>query len=76
MKDLVEFIVKSLADQPDQVEVREVADGRTVRVEIRVAEEDVGKVIGRQGRMINAIRTLAKAAAVQKGQKVFVEIAD
>lgn len=74
MVDLVEAIAKSLVDNPDAVEVREV-EGRTVSViELRVAPEDMGKVIGKQGRIAKAIRVVVKAAAVKANIKVAVEI--
>lgn len=74
MRELVEFLARSLVDRPDRVEVREVPVDGIVRIEIRVAEEDVGKIIGRQGRVINAIRLLAKAGAARREQRVAVEV--
>jgi predicted RNA-binding protein YlqC (UPF0109 family) len=74
MKDLVEFIAKALVDKPDQVNVKET-QGETVTIlEIRTAPEDVGKVIGREGRIANSIRTVAKAAAAKQNKRVTVEI--
>ena len=74
MKDLVEFIAKALVDQPDKVEVKET-EGETVTIlEIKTAQEDVGKVIGREGRIANSIRTIAKAAAAKQQKRVTVEI--
>ncbi len=75
MVNLVEAIAKSLVDHPDQVSVREagIKDGATV-IELKVAPEDIGKVIGRQGRIAKALRTVVKAAAVKKDLKVVVEI--
>jgi len=74
MKNLVENIVCSLVDSPDQVVVGETA-GETVTVlEIRVAPDDIGKVIGKEGRIANAIRTVAKAAAAKNNRRVTVEI--
>ena len=74
MVELVRFIAQSLVEQPDQVDVREVEGADSVVIELRVAEGDMGKVIGKQGRIANAIRTVVKAATA-KGQKpVFVEI--
>ena len=74
MKDLVEFIAKALVDQPDKVEVKET-EGETVTIlEIKTAPEDVGKVIGREGRIANSIRTIAKAAAAKQQKRVTVEI--
>lgn len=76
MKDLVEDIVKSLVDNPDLVEVSEkVLEGES-KIKIKVAQSDIGQVIGRQGRIANSIRTLAKACGTKKNQRVFVEITD
>lgn len=74
MKDLVEVIVKSLVDDPDSVEVTEKNEGKTVVLEVRVADSDMGKVIGKQGRIAKAIRTVVKAAATKGSKKVVVEI--
>jgi len=74
MKDLVEVIVKALVDNPDAVEVRTVEGERSTVLELKVAPEDMGKVIGKQGRIAKAIRTIVKAAATQSDKKVVVEI--
>lgn len=74
MRALVELVVRSLVDHPDAVAVRQVDDPHSTLLELRVAPEDVGKVIGRGGRVIKAIRTLARAAATQSGKRVTVEI--
>lgn len=74
MVELVESIAKSLVEHPEAVEVREV-EGRTATViELRVAPEDMGKVIGKQGRIAKAIRVVVKAAATKANKKVAVEI--
>ncbi|HAF60263.1 MAG: KH domain-containing protein [Bacillota bacterium] len=74
MVELVETIAKSLVDHPEAVEVREV-EGRTASViELRVAPSDMGKVIGKQGRIAKSIRTVVKAAATKANKKVAVEI--
>jgi uncharacterized protein len=74
MVQLVEAIAKSLVDHPEAVEVKEV-EGRTATViELRVAPEDMGKVIGKQGRIAKAIRIVVKAAATKANKKVAVEI--
>ena len=75
MKDLVEVIVKALVDDPDGVVVTERQDGRTTVVEVKVAESDMGKVIGKQGRIAKAIRSVVKAAAAKDDKKVVVDIA-
>lgn len=74
MRELVEYIVKSLVDKPEAVDVRET-QGETVTIlEIRTAPEDSGKVIGREGRIANAIRTIVKAASAKQQKRVTVEI--
>ncbi|MDR7464518.1 MAG: KH domain-containing protein [Armatimonadota bacterium] len=75
MKALVEFIARELVDHPEAVEVHVRQDERGLRLELRVAPEDVGKVIGRQGRIARALRTVVRAAALRAGQRVTVEIA-
>jgi predicted RNA-binding protein YlqC (UPF0109 family) len=73
---LVTFLVRSLVDKPDQVELRS-AESEGARVfELKVAQEDIGKVIGRDGRTVNAIRTLLSAAAQKQGLKARLEIRD
>lgn len=74
MRELVEYIVQQLVDQPDKVQVKQLEGERTIVIEIKVAEEDLGKVIGRKGRIAQAIRTLVRAAATKRGKKVTVEI--
>lgn len=74
MRELVEYLAKVLVDHPEQVQVNEVAGEQTVILEVRVAPEDVGKIIGKQGRIVRAIRTVAKAAAARTGKRVEVEI--
>ena len=73
MKELVEVIAKALVDDPDSVAVSERQDGRTTVIEVRVADSDMGKVIGKQGRIAKAIRSVVKAAAA-KDKKVVVDI--
>ena len=76
MKELLTYTVQNLVDNPDQVSVTErKADGETV-FEIRVAAGDMGKVIGRQGRIIKQVRILMKAVSQRKGKKVSVEVLD
>lgn len=74
MKELVEVIAKSLVECPDEVVVTETVDGDSVLVELRVAPSDMGKVIGRQGRIAKAIRSVVKAASSKCDKKVVVEI--
>jgi uncharacterized protein len=74
VKALVEWVTRSLVDHPEAVEVREVDGPHSTVVEVRVSSDDLGKVIGRGGRVIKAIRTLARAAATRSGKRVTVEI--
>jgi predicted RNA-binding protein YlqC (UPF0109 family) len=74
LKELVEFLAKSLVDNPDEVEVREIDGERSIILELRVAPDDMGKVIGKQGKIAKAIRTLTKATAAKEGKRVVVEI--
>ena len=76
MKDLVEVIAKSLVDNPSEVHVNEIQGEQDLILELKVAPEDMGKVIGKQGRIAKAIRTVVKAAALNKDQKIVVEIID
>ena len=75
MKEVLEIIAKSLVDYPEQVDVKEINnEDQTVTLELRVAESDMGKVIGKQGRIAKAIRPVVKAAASRENKKVAVEI--
>ncbi|NLM97909.1 MAG: KH domain-containing protein [Halanaerobiaceae bacterium] len=74
MKELVEMIAKSIVDQTDMVRVNEVQGEKSVILELSVADEDMGKIIGKQGRIARAIRTVVKAAATKEGKKVIVDI--
>ena len=74
MKQLIEYLVKALVDEPDQVDIQEVPGEEATTYEVRVAPDDLGKVIGKQGRIANALRTVAKAAAMKEKKKVYVEI--
>ncbi|MBO4887454.1 MAG: KH domain-containing protein [Firmicutes bacterium] len=74
MKELVEIIVKALVDAPDQVVITEETQNDEQVISIKVAAEDMGKVIGKQGRIAKAIRTVVKAAAIKDDTKVSVEI--
>lgn len=74
MKELVEVIAKSLVDYPEQVEVTETESDKSIVLELHVAQADMGKVIGKQGRIAKAIRTVVKAAASKEEKRVIVEI--
>ncbi len=74
MRELVEVIAKALVDHPDEVVVTETENAKSVVLELKVAQEDMGKVIGKQGRIAKAIRTVVKSAASKDDKKVIVEI--
>ncbi len=74
VKDLVEYIVKALADEPEAVELSEIEGETSLVLELRVASEDMGRMIGRGGRTINAMRSLARVLGAKMGKKVTLEI--
>ncbi len=74
MKNLLEVIAKNLVDEPEAVSVNEVEGERSTILELKVASEDMGKIIGKQGRIAKAIRTVVKAAAIHNNKRVVVEI--
>lgn len=74
LKELVEHVAKSLVNHPDEVRVEEEIEGTHIMLQLSVAPDDMGKVIGKQGRIAKAIRTVAKAAAARENVKVSVEI--
>jgi predicted RNA-binding protein YlqC (UPF0109 family) len=74
MKELVEYIVKSLVDQPDQVVVTETRRGNSIMLEMHVASDDMGRVIGKGGRVANAIRSLLRVVAAKTGVHVTLDI--
>lgn len=74
MKEFVEFIAKSLVDHPDEVEVKRIDGEKTVVFELRVNKSDIGKIIGKNGRTIRAIRTLLTTTAAKHGQRAVLEI--
>jgi len=74
MKELVEYMAKALVDDPSQVYVKEFVKGREVIYELHVGREDMGRVIGKGGRVANAMRTLLRVAAVRKGKRVILDI--
>ncbi len=74
LRELVEFVAKALVDDPGAVHVTEVDGEHTVVLEVRVAPADMGKVIGKQGRIARALRAVVKAAAIRAGKRVMVEI--
>ena len=74
MKELVEVLAKALVDHPEEVSVNEKNEGRTLVLELHVADGDMGKVIGKQGRIAKAIRSVVKAAAAKEDKRVVVDI--
>ncbi|MHB0978645.1 MAG: KH domain-containing protein [Thermoleophilia bacterium] len=76
MKELLEYLAKALVDSPDDVRVESTETETTVILELNVAKEDIGKVIGKQGRIARALRTVIKASAVKNGKRAIVEIVD
>jgi len=74
MKDLLEYMVKSLVDNPENVKIDEIAGEKTIIYELRVGEGDLGKVIGKEGRMAKAIRTILTAASMKHGKRAQLEI--
>jgi hypothetical protein len=74
LENLIEYLVKALVDEPEHVNITEVAQEEATTYEVRVAPGDLGKVIGKQGRIANALRTVTKAAAMKDKRKVYVEI--
>ena len=76
MGSLVEVIAKALVTKPDEVNVTEEMDGDTIIVKLRVADDDIGKIIGKSGRIAKAIRTVVRAAAIKQNVRVSVEIVE
>lgn len=76
MKELLEYLARALVDSPDSVEVTSVEGERSIILQLRVDPEDVGKVIGKKGRIAQAMRTLIKASATKEGRNAIVEIID
>ena len=74
MKELIEYIAKSLVDHPEDVEVRQSGSGSRVRLELKVNADDMGRVIGRSGRVANAVRTLLRVAAEREGKQVTLDV--
>lgn len=74
MKEFIEYIIKNLVDNPDQVHINEVEGTHTLILELSVAKSDIGKIIGKKGKTINAIRTLLMSVASRNGMRVSLEI--
>lgn len=75
-RELVEYMVKSLVDHPDEVEINEIEGEKSTILELKVVREDIGKVIGKHGRIARAIRTIINASATKTGKRVVLEILD
>ncbi len=76
MKELLEYLARGLVEQPDQVRVKEVVEGDATVLELSVADDDYGNVIGRGGRTATALRAVVKSAGAKRGRRVFVDIVD
>ncbi len=76
MKELIEFIAKSLVDHPEQVEVRSFGSGERIRLELSVARDDMGRVIGKSGKVANSIRTLLRVAAEREGKQATLDVVE
>jgi predicted RNA-binding protein YlqC (UPF0109 family) len=76
MKDLIEFIAKSLVEHPEQVDVREYGSGDRIRLELSVAKDDMGRVIGKSGKVANSIRTLLRVAAEREGKQATLDVVE
>jgi len=74
MKDLIEFIAKSLVDHPEEVQVRQSGGGSRVRIELSVTKDDMGRVIGKSGKVANSIRTLLRVAAEREGKQATLDV--
>lgn len=76
MRDTIEMVVKALVDDPDAVDVRELQREGTIRIEVRVAQPDMGKVIGKQGRTVRALRSLVYAAGVKQHRRYVLDVVE
>lgn len=76
MEEFIKYVVKKLVDNPEEVEVKEIVGEKTIIYELKVNQNDLGKVIGRHGRIITAIRTILKAASAKSDKRVVLEVLD
>ncbi|GAB4452894.1 MAG: KH domain-containing protein [Anaerolineales bacterium] len=76
MKELIEYIAKSLVDHPEEVQVREMGSGSRLRLELSVAKDDMGRVIGKGGKVANSIRTLLRVAAEREGKQITLDVVE
>jgi hypothetical protein len=76
MKELIEYIARSLVEHPEDVQVREMGGGSRMRIELRVAKDDMGRVIGKGGKVANSIRTLLRVAAEREGKQATLDVVE
>lgn len=76
MKELIEYIARSLVDHPEEVQVRELGSGSRIRIELSVAKDDMGRIIGKGGKVANSIRTLLRVAAEREGKQVTLDVVE
>jgi hypothetical protein len=76
MKDLIEYIAKSLVDHPEEVQVKQSGGGSRIRIELSVAKDDMGRVIGKSGKVANSIRTLLRVAAEREGKQATLDVVE
>jgi len=76
MRELIEYIAKALVDNPDSVDVKEIEGGNTIIYELKVGSGDMGKIVGRGGKTVNAIRTIVTGASMKKGKRAILEIVE
>ena len=76
MKELIEYIARSLVEHPDDVQVRESGGGSRIRIELKVSKDDMGRVIGKGGKVANSIRTLLRVAAEKKGKQATLDVVE
>jgi len=74
LRGLIEYLAQTLVDDPSQVQVKETASGNQVRIELRVARDDMGRIIGKHGRVANSIRMLMRVAAARQGKRVTLDV--
>lgn len=75
-KELIEYLAKQLVDEPDEVEAKVVVGEKSTILELKVSQDDIGKIIGKRGRIAHALRTILSAAAMKSGKRVILEIID
>jgi len=76
MRDTIEMVVKALVDDPESVDVREIERNGTTRIEVRVAQGDMGKIIGKQGRTVRALRSLVYAAGIKQHRRFVLDVVE